>query len=131
MGKRLQKGEIATLVTIGALIVLGISTVVSSVFLSKKENKQTTASKADEYCDEHPEAPRCQPDWKPPEEAIKNQESLPAAPQPNSNKDPNAECINGSNGYGEPCGSVPVPEPTKSSAPEPSKPSEQPKPQPP
>jgi len=41
---RLQRGEIATIITIVSLIVLGASTLVSSVFLSK--NKQTTSTKA-------------------------------------------------------------------------------------
>lgn len=43
---RLQRGEIATIITIVSLVVLGASTLVSSVFLSK--NKQTTSTKAAE-----------------------------------------------------------------------------------
>ncbi len=42
-----NRGEIATLITIGTLVVIGISTLVSSVFL---KNKQTTQSKAQEAC---------------------------------------------------------------------------------
>lgn len=41
---RLQRGEIATIITIVSLIILGASTLVSSVFLSK--NKQTTSTRA-------------------------------------------------------------------------------------
>jgi len=43
---RLQRGEIATIITIVSLVVLGASTLVSSIFLSK--NKQTTSTKAAE-----------------------------------------------------------------------------------
>ncbi len=43
---RLQRGEIATIITIVSLVVLGASTLVSSAFLSK--NKQTTSTKAAE-----------------------------------------------------------------------------------
>lgn len=44
-----KKGEIATVLTIGALIVLGISTLISSSFL---KNKQTLKTKAAESCDD-------------------------------------------------------------------------------
>ncbi len=44
--KNPERGEIATAITIGTLIILGVSSLVSSVFLNK--NKQTTKTKAAE-----------------------------------------------------------------------------------
>jgi hypothetical protein len=53
----LQKGEIATVIAIGTLLVVGISTFAASYFINK--NKQTTVSKAAEpgNCRNDPEAP--------------------------------------------------------------------------
>lgn len=48
--KKWQRGEIATAITIGTLIILGVSSLVSSVFLNK--NKQTTKTRAAEACSE-------------------------------------------------------------------------------
>ena len=47
MRSHLQKGEIGTIIAISALVIIGISSLVSSVFLSKK---QITSSKASETC---------------------------------------------------------------------------------
>ncbi|QQG44488.1 MAG: hypothetical protein HYW86_01050 [Candidatus Roizmanbacteria bacterium] len=46
--KNKQRGEIATIVTLGTLLVLGVSTLVSSLLLNN--NKQTTKTKAAEQC---------------------------------------------------------------------------------
>lgn len=48
--KKWQRGEIATAITIGTLIILGVTSLVSSVFLNK--NKQTTKTRAAEACSE-------------------------------------------------------------------------------
>lgn len=47
MKGHLQKGEIGTIIAISALIIMGVSSLVSSVFLSQK---QTTSSKATSVC---------------------------------------------------------------------------------
>lgn len=47
-----QKGEIMTILTIGTFIIIGISTLVSSIFLSNSKNKQTIQSKAAGLCNE-------------------------------------------------------------------------------
>lgn len=62
MFKPSQRGEIATLLTIGAVIFLGISTLVSSTLL---KNTQTTKSKASTgTCRDNPEAPPAGYTWK-------------------------------------------------------------------
>lgn len=43
--KNYQRGNIATILTVGVLIIIGISTLISSVFLSSQK-KQTTKTKA-------------------------------------------------------------------------------------
>lgn len=48
VGKKLCSGEIATIVAIGALIVIGVTSLFSSAFLGKK---QTTSTRADTYTD--------------------------------------------------------------------------------
>jgi hypothetical protein len=47
MVKKNRVGEVATIVALGSLIILGLSSLVSSVFL---KNKQTTKTKAEEKC---------------------------------------------------------------------------------
>lgn len=50
--KKYQKGEIVTLIAIGTVVVLGISSIISSVFLTK--TKTTTNTKAEGTCaDQH------------------------------------------------------------------------------
>lgn len=59
MVKKWQRGEIATIITLGALVVLGVSTLVSSVFLNN-QNKQTTKTKAADIttCRDNPDLER-------------------------------------------------------------------------
>lgn len=59
MSKKWQRGEIATIITIGTLVILGLSTLVSAVFLNSQK-KQVTSSKAAELvtCRDNPDLSR-------------------------------------------------------------------------
>jgi hypothetical protein len=85
-----KRGEIATIITLGTLLILGISTLVSSAFLNKN-TPQTTKTKAAVTCGDNPEGAYPGFRWKA-DCSLKGQcvtkDTCPENPDKNVNKDP-------------------------------------------